>query len=1485
MDLTQGLLVIPEDKMVIGVMPPFNAPLYWSLPRNYLGDLVTSYNGFLRFTTWSNGDLPLSGSSPLAQLQAYNGRLVLEHYPIKVSSSGRYETRLHESDWVEKGGQPVDRKKFMVALHSVEKLLIRATDFSGSTSATLQGVSLDRAVPRQGSDRRPQALGVEQCTCPPKYGGTSCQDPGSGFYRWYFTSHQVTTFMDFFGDVKSCQCNGRADRCHSETGSCLGCTQNTTGSACELCAGGFYGNPLLGKPCQPCQCPSAEHNHAATCQLDRRGQFMCQCKEGYTGPSCDQCDYGFFGNHQEGCQPCRCDPLGSLSDQCHQESGQCFCRSGVTGRDCSQCGPRRVLVEGGLCRECNHTCVAFLLNTIDGITDYYRNSEVADLDPAPMVRLKRYKKQVRQFNASSQEAETAKDKIQVEMAKLMITKPHAELTMLEATKYQKAGLDQHEDAAKLLFEAGKQRQDAESLFLDVQSIVRRLRDYGRDSWSNINIAQALEEARRMLIMIKSHNYAKVDIAARMELSYARQSLNSLKELLFDRDALRRQAKSVEIIEVEVNDLLQYLNKAMDHTREAMMANQKHFSTLRRAQTSCDTFDQMLVECRGMEASNRKLLEEANEMNGKARSSFGQLKSLFSKLATWTGQLEGDESQLKNLVDKYFSQYITPCQKHSERLLVEADKVLNLFNRGRGLGAEKTLEAASAYQRIIKTVLQAGRSAEEAFTLSLKLIEKISRKNRDGFDLYGQADLGRVKSRDLRQEAEGLRQNSREMQVQIEELILRWQSYILLVSKRHDELLTVERNLDRLQIVSVLAEEAVRHSEEALRRASILHEDVMKIFEKITVDLRSKAQELLSFSPEKLGNIPRKCNEARRSLQQVDKQAAYLSHRRLDIEEISGKLDLQIQNIKDKLAMARHAAENVKISITNQRTGHPESTPLGCSRSYRVNLTSSLSTSISLVYALTDPEAKDGLLVYLPNGDPSKTDFNRDFMALEMVDRRIRFVWNNGAGTMSIWHNNTIAPSVDSQEDLIWYKITAERVGNVGRLNVRLVKPVFIGVEDNRWVVGEADPAAHVLDLHPQDLLYIGGGAIPNDLISSELKSGATFNGVVYHLELDGRIVGLWNFVTNAGCRETHSGLTQETHGTCYRFRGDGYSMQRGIRHYDPRYLSLSLEFKTFDSNALIFMAINENENFQRQHILLEIRDGRLYMELNYGPEKQMAFLSSNTYNGGGWVQAEVARALRNNVETGVLRVTFNGVREDLMDTIALPPEVVFQMKDCLMFFGGVPPTFDRTVKINRRQRAWNNFLGQMRAITISNPGSNSLINPLYTKRHLANPYYGVDSQCFGRLIKASSFNGEAYLEVPSQVYQDDSTMGFAFQTFTSNGLLVLGNFNHTSYSVSLVDGRLSFKLSSVKFVTENTFNDGQHHTVAIARVHGKIQIFVDDEIVSKDMDSPFLSQENGGLYVGGLPYLLRDKVEKAEAAASVNGLVGTISDIIFIDHS
>ena len=90
----------------------------------------------------------------------------------------------------------------------------------------------------------------------------------------------------------------------------------------------------------------------------------------------------------------------------------------------------------------------------------------------------------------------------------------------------------------------------------------------------------------------------------------------------------------------------------------------------------------------------------------------------------------------------------------------------------------------------------------------------------------------------------------------------------------------------------------------------------------------------------------------------------------DLDDFSLRVQKQLSDLRSRIKMARNAAESIKISITNQRQGHPDSTPTGCSRSYRVNLTSSTTSEISLIYGI-DTDDKDGLLVYLPSKEVSK----------------------------------------------------------------------------------------------------------------------------------------------------------------------------------------------------------------------------------------------------------------------------------------------------------------------------------------------------------------------------------------------------------------------------------------------------------------------------------------------------------------------------------
>ena len=83
-------------------------------------------------------------------------------------------------------------------------------------------------------------------------------------------------------------------------------------------------------------------------------------------------------------------------------------------------------------------------------------------------------------------------------------------------------------------------------------------------------------------------------------------------------------------------------------------------------------------------------------------------------------------------------------------------------------------------------------------------------------------------------------------------------------------------------------------------------------------------------------------------------------------------------------------------------------------------------------------------------------------------------------------------------------------------------------------------------------------------------------------QVDGRNVGVWNFVdaSDGGCKATHTGVDEATavdHDGCYTFDGTGYATQRNIRNYDPRYLSVSMEFRSYDEDALLVLLVSDNQ--------------------------------------------------------------------------------------------------------------------------------------------------------------------------------------------------------------------------------------------------------------------------------------------------------------------
>ncbi|XP_058143271.1 laminin subunit alpha-5 isoform X3 [Dasypus novemcinctus] len=325
-------------------LPEATPELSWQAPPSYLGDRVSSYGGTLRYELHSEtqrGDVFLpTESRPDVVLQGNQMSLTFLEptYPVPghvhrgqlqlVEGSFRH-TETHNA---------VSREELMMVLAGLEQLQIRALFSQLSSSVSLHRVALE--VAGEGAEG-PLASSVELCMCPANYRGDSCQDCAPGYYR--------DTKGLFLGRCVPCQCHGHSDRCLPGSGVCVGCQHNTDGAHCERCRDGFMrggsGDPAA--PCISCPCPLAapSNNFAERCVL-RDGRAQCLCQPGYAGAACERCAPGFFGNPMvlgSSCRPCDCSGNGDpnlLFSDCDPLTGACrSCLRHTAGPRCEACAP------------------------------------------------------------------------------------------------------------------------------------------------------------------------------------------------------------------------------------------------------------------------------------------------------------------------------------------------------------------------------------------------------------------------------------------------------------------------------------------------------------------------------------------------------------------------------------------------------------------------------------------------------------------------------------------------------------------------------------------------------------------------------------------------------------------------------------------------------------------------------------------------------------------------------------------------------------------------------------------------------------------------------------------------------------------------------------------------------------------------------------------------------------------------------------------
>ncbi|XP_075994226.1 netrin-G1 isoform X3 [Genypterus blacodes] len=153
-----------------------------------------------------------------------------------------------------------------------------------------------------------------------------------------------------FGD---CECFGHSNRCSYiellNTVICVSCKHNTRGQHCQLCKLGYYRNATAElddeNVCIDCNC-----NPFGSVSDRCNGTGFCKCKEGTTGPKCQECLPGYLWDN--GCKSRVCDNelLRCQNGGVCVNNLRCECPSTFTGLLCEK--PRCESELGG-CRDAN----------------------------------------------------------------------------------------------------------------------------------------------------------------------------------------------------------------------------------------------------------------------------------------------------------------------------------------------------------------------------------------------------------------------------------------------------------------------------------------------------------------------------------------------------------------------------------------------------------------------------------------------------------------------------------------------------------------------------------------------------------------------------------------------------------------------------------------------------------------------------------------------------------------------------------------------------------------------------------------------------------------------------------------------------------------------------------------------------------------------------------------------------------------------------
>ncbi|XP_069813854.1 laminin subunit alpha-1 isoform X1 [Dendropsophus ebraccatus] len=1428
---------------------------YWRLPEQFLGDKLLAYGGVMTYviTYYALADSGPSDSEPHIIMRGGHLRKLTLYMDKPSPSLGiRSEMKIHmrEDKWKYHNSvsdNAVTRRDFMSVLSNIDYILIKASYGYGvqqSRYSMISNISMDIAVEAtEMHSGRKQAPLIETCECPPGYTGLSCQECAPGYYRDQVIEINVLKSHPVIAPCVPCECSNHSEVCDPHTGQCMGCRDHTTGHNCHICAPGYYGI-VTGSisDCSLCACPKGNSkSFSPTCVLEGSNDFRCDaCLPGYEGRHCEQCSLGYFGNPMEpvgSCQLCDCNPNGSLNNDCDRITGQCSCKPGVTGRLCDMCEVRHILLDQQ-CISCDDDCTGTLLDDVDNLHRDIFALNFTGIVAVPhgfMAHLENMTTHIKESvdtisvtgqsleKTSEQLARVAKETDRLHMRMTQVKEhgnnvQNSTLNTLNRSQELLGFIEKMQTTVNVLIEVAESLNETKGS--DIQLSDSALRDYQEDVSSKFKSMSSNDFNDQYLNATKSLKDCE-DLLSKVQSEYERPHRDLLKLKKTIENTLEQHNNRL----LAAKDFIQESASNTNHTKNLLIpiqSNLNNFNVKKLTLQENKNRSVMLIE------EGLGLVDEAVHLAEDTINATSILETHQEELIMWNTKLRHHVDELVMQMSKRdVLDLVYKAEDHAAGLQNLADSLNSSLSdvRNNSLNATNAVQAHSGIKSMIE---QAEAVMEQANNMATEALSTVSGPEGSGFGLgFGSESEHSImfsskllhEAKNLSRSTEGLVSRFKGLKTKVDNIQKRTRAFTGQISEQLRTLRSLPNDTgSKLQDAKDLALSA-----NASAAGTLSH--IMNFSQKLTnaTSRLSRVNDTLQKTNELLMHSSKTAVTAESRIKEVEAQANILLDRLKPLKLLEENLSRNLSEIKELINQARKQAASIKVAVSADRD---------CVRSYHPEIHSTNFNTLTLNVKTSEP---DNLLFYL--GSNTKADF----MAVEMRKGKVSFLWDLGTGATRIEEPDI---QIDNNK---WHKIHATRFGRSGTLSVEEV----ISAQKTSPKTSSSPGTSSILQVDNSTLMFIGG--IGSRIQMSPAVQATDFKGCIGEAFLNGRSIGLWNYVQRQGkCAGCYGSPQDED--TSFYFDGSGYSIvEKTLRSTTTQ---IFIHFRTFSPNGLLlYLASNGTRDF----LSLEIVDGklRLSVELGSGP---LVLTTDGRYNDGTWYKV----AFQRNKKQGILAVmdSYNSSQKETKQGEApgTASDLNRSDKDPI-YIGGLPRS-----RVIRRQLSSRSYVGCIRNLEISRSNFDLLRNA-----------YGVRKGCKLEPTRSITVLNDGYVEMLPVSLPPESEVMVSFSTLNDTGVILAGFGKPVEkrsrrqaqlpfFAIMLVNGHIELHInpmdgaSTRKVVVKSptgTYSDGQEHSLILLRNKRTVSVQVDEgKPAEARLNGPSVESvdiKTSSFFIGGIP--------------------------------